>query len=76
MPENSIGFYPDVGVPFYLSRMKRNFGMFLALTGSRLKSYDCLHFGIGTHFISTSNLEKFIVKLNSVLIKSGRLRGE
>ena len=56
MPENSIGFYPDVGVPFYLSKMKNNFGLFLALTGRRLKSFDCLYFGIGTHFIESKKL--------------------
>eukprot|EP01080_Neovahlkampfia_damariscottae_P000965 gene965-9872_t len=60
MPENSIGFYPDVGVPYYLSRMKNNFGLFLALTGRRLKSFDCLYFNIGTHFIESKKLKKFL----------------
>lgn len=46
----AIGFIPDVGGSHFLSRMDNALGMFLALTGHRLKSSDVLHAGIATHF--------------------------
>lgn len=40
MPETSIGFFPDVGGTFFLPRLPRNIGMYLGLTGARLKNID------------------------------------
>src|SRR3989338_351799 len=34
MPETSIGFFPDVGSTYYLSRLKNYTGFYLALTGN------------------------------------------
>jgi enoyl-CoA hydratase len=36
MPETGIGFFPDVGATFFLSRCPDNFGIYLALTGARI----------------------------------------
>jgi 3-hydroxyisobutyryl-CoA hydrolase len=40
MPETAIGFFPDVGGSFFLSRMDRELGTYLGLTGDRLKGAD------------------------------------
>ena len=41
MPENSIGYFPDVGSSFFLSRlMDLPFGLYLGLTGKRIMSSD------------------------------------
>lgn len=37
MPETQIGLFPDVGVSHFLARMPNSLGMFLALSGHRLK---------------------------------------
>src|SRR3990167_8756250 len=34
MPETMIGFFPDVGATYYLSRLPHNVGTYLALTGN------------------------------------------
>jgi enoyl-CoA hydratase len=41
MPETGIGLFPDVGGSWYLSRMPEHIGLWLALTGARLKAADC-----------------------------------
>eukprot|EP00003_Mantamonas_plastica_P022486 TRINITY_DN3838_c0_g1_i3.p1 TRINITY_DN3838_c0_g1~~TRINITY_DN3838_c0_g1_i3.p1 ORF type:complete len:316 (-),score=68.62 TRINITY_DN3838_c0_g1_i3:427-1374(-) len=51
MPETAIGLFPDVGGSFFLPRLQGELGMFLALTGQRLKSSDVKHAGIATHFV-------------------------
>ena len=54
MPETGIGFFTDVGASYFLSRVKDNIslGLFLGLTGCRLKDKDLIKWGIATHFIS------------------------
>ena len=57
MPECGIGLVPDVGGSHFLPRLSGQLGMFLALTGSRLKGWDCLHAGIATHAVDNDNME-------------------
>jgi enoyl-CoA hydratase len=56
MPETGIGLFPDVGGGWYLPRKPGQVGMWLALTGARLKAADCLEAGIATHYIPTEIL--------------------
>lgn len=56
MPETGIGLFPDVGGGWYLPRKPGQIGMWLALTGARLKAADCLVAGIATHFMPTEIL--------------------
>lgn len=56
MPETGIGLFPDVGGGWYLPRKQGEIGMWLALTGARLKAADCLVAGIATHFMPTEIL--------------------
>jgi enoyl-CoA hydratase len=57
MPETGIGLFPDVGGGWYLPRKPGQIGMWLALTGARLKAADCLIAGIATHYMPTTILE-------------------
>ena len=50
MPETAIGFFPDVGGSYFLSRIKNNYGIFLGLTGHVINSYEILSLGLGTHY--------------------------
>ncbi|GAM97890.1 3-hydroxyisobutyryl-CoA hydrolase [alpha proteobacterium U9-1i] len=56
MPETGIGLFPDVGGGWYLPRKPGQIGMWLALTGARLKAADCIIAGIATHFMPTEIL--------------------
>lgn len=37
MPETKIGFFPDVGASYFLSRLDGEIGTYLALTGGLIK---------------------------------------
>ncbi|MGH6951290.1 MAG: enoyl-CoA hydratase/isomerase family protein [Vitreimonas sp.] len=56
MPETGIGLFPDVGGGWYLPRKPGEIGMWLALTGARIKAADCLIAGIATHHMPTEIL--------------------
>jgi enoyl-CoA hydratase len=57
MPETGIGLFPDVGGGWYLSRLGRRLGQFLALTGARLDGAECLWTGLATHYVPHEMLE-------------------
>ena len=54
MPETGIGLFPDVGGGWYLPRLPGAAGLWLALTGARLKAADCLALGIATHVVTSA----------------------
>ncbi len=56
MPETGIGLFPDVGGGWYLPRKPGQVGMWLALTGARLKAGDCIAAGIATHYVPSAIL--------------------
>lgn len=55
MPETGIGFFPDVGTTYVLSRLPGALGMYLGLTGARLGPADALYTGLATHYIPDGN---------------------
>ncbi|KAJ1372737.1 hypothetical protein KIN20_034973 [Parelaphostrongylus tenuis] len=52
MPETALGLFPDVGGSYFLSRLKDNLGLYLALTGYRLHGADAYHAGLATHYVT------------------------
>ena len=56
MPEVGIGFFPDVGGSYLLSRVKGGYGLYLGLTGSRIGPGDALHAGLATHAVKSDDL--------------------
>ena len=58
MPETGIGLLPDVGGGWFLPRLKNHIGIYLALTGARLRAADCIEAGIATHFVNADKLPK------------------
>ncbi len=56
MPEVGIGFFPDVGGSFFLPRLPGETGMYLALTGNRIKKVDCLWAGLATHSCKSADI--------------------
>jgi enoyl-CoA hydratase/carnithine racemase len=43
MPEVAIGFFPDVGASYFLSRLPGALGVYLALTGLQIRGADALY---------------------------------
>ncbi|MEL6947006.1 MAG: enoyl-CoA hydratase/isomerase family protein [Pseudomonadota bacterium] len=56
MPEVGIGFFPDVGGSYILSRLPGKLGLYLGLTGTRLKQADALWAGLITHACASDQL--------------------
>jgi enoyl-CoA hydratase len=56
MPETGIGFFPDVGATYVLPRLGGGLGLYLGLTGARLKAADCLEAGLATHYVPGARL--------------------
>lgn len=57
MPETGIGFFPDVGGSYWLSRMADpGVGEYLALAGARVKGAEALRLGIATNFVLSERL--------------------
>jgi enoyl-CoA hydratase len=54
MPETGIGLFPDVGGGWFLPRLGPPLGMWLALTGERLKGGDVCAAGVATHFAESN----------------------
>lgn len=63
MPETAIGLFPDVGGTYVLPRLKGKLGLYLALTGNRLKGTDVVKAGIATHYIESSYVPELLSKL-------------
>lgn len=60
MPETGIGFFPDIGSSYELSRMPGALGMFLALTGMSAGPEDAVYAGVATHYIQAGKLPDLI----------------
>ena len=54
MPEVGIGFFPDVGGTYFLPRLERRAGVYLALTGLRANAGDALAFGLAETFVPSA----------------------
>ncbi len=60
MPETGIGLFPDVGGGWFLPRLPGELGMWLALTGARLKGSDVVAAKVATHFVPTELLANLV----------------
>lgn len=67
MPETDIGFFPDVGATFFLSRLDGEIGTYLALTSDRLRGYDTVYAGIATHYVPESLLPELEARLAEII---------
>ena len=65
MPETTIGFVPDVGGTFLLSRAPGETGTHAALTGAHLAAADVLFLGMADEFVSSGRLSELALALES-----------
>src|SRR5690554_77649 len=65
MPETGIGYFPDVGGSFFLSRLEGAIGQYLGVTGSHIRAADALYCGLADHCISSDLVTELDQALNS-----------
>lgn len=56
MPEVGIGFFPDVGATYALPRLPGETGMYIALTGERIRRADAVLLGLVTHAVESGRI--------------------
>jgi enoyl-CoA hydratase len=59
MPEVGIGFIPDVGGAYLLSRAPGSLGLHAALTGAPFSGADAIALGFADHFVPHDKLDTF-----------------
>ena len=63
MPETGIGFFPDIGASYLLSRCPGYWGIYLALTGHRLAVADAAELGLVDYTISAEQFPDILKQL-------------
>ncbi|MEA2757180.1 MAG: enoyl-CoA hydratase [Aliidongia sp.] len=54
MPETVLGLFPDVGATWFLNRLPGEMGVYLGLSGVRLRANDLVALGMATHFVPSA----------------------
>ncbi len=65
MPEVGIGFAPDVGGTWLLSRAPGEVGTHLALTAARINAADAIYSGLADHYVPSDDLDNLLNDLTS-----------
>ncbi|WP_307832002.1 enoyl-CoA hydratase/isomerase family protein [Prauserella cavernicola] len=60
MPETGIGFVPDVGGTYLLSRTPGELGTHIALTAGQISGPDAIHCGLADHFVPSDELPRLL----------------
>ncbi len=60
MPETGIGLFPDVGGTWFLPRLPGQVGMWLGLTGSRLRAADTVAAGVCDWLVPAAELSSLL----------------
>lgn len=60
MPETGIGFFPDVGASYFLSRCPGAIGMYLGLTGAKITAADAIMSRLIDEIVAEHRFEQLI----------------
>ncbi len=63
MPETGIGFFPDVGSMYYLTRVANRMGHWMALTGHTVNGANMMAFGLASHSMPSARIEECVAKI-------------
>jgi enoyl-CoA hydratase/carnithine racemase len=66
MPEVGIGFFPDVGATYFLSRLPGALGLYLALTGTQIRAADTLYVGLADYYLPPAALRNLQSELDTL----------
>ena len=56
MPEVGIGYFPDVGGSYFLSRIPGELGTYLGVTGVQIQAADALYCGLADWYLDSARL--------------------
>ncbi len=57
MPEVAIGYFPDVGGSYFLSRIPGELGIYLGVSGVQIRAADALYCGLADWHLESSKLQ-------------------
>lgn len=60
MPEITIGLFPDVGGSYFLKKVPNNWGLFMGLSGARIKGAEALQLNLADLYFKDEDLSKLI----------------
>ena len=66
MPEVGIGFFPDVGASYFLSRLAGSLGLYLALTGAQIRAADALYVGLADYYLTADAIKHLDAALDAL----------
>jgi enoyl-CoA hydratase/carnithine racemase len=66
MPEVGIGFFPDVGGSYFLSRLPGALGLYLALTGTQIRAPDTLYVGLADYYLPPAAMQSLPAELDAL----------
>ncbi|XP_062083014.1 small ribosomal subunit protein mS47 [Humulus lupulus] len=66
-PETQMGFHPDAGASFYLSRLPGYLGEYLALTGDKLNGEEMIACRLATHYTLNERLSLIEERLSKLI---------
>ena len=72
MPEVAIGFFPDVGASYFLSRLEGSLGAYLALTGVQIRAADALYVGLADAYLPRASVDALDLQLNALVWPDSR----
>ena len=66
MPETGIGYFPDVGGSYFLSRIPGELGTYLGVSGVQIQAADALYCGLADWHIDSARLSTLDERLNTL----------
>jgi enoyl-CoA hydratase/carnithine racemase len=67
MPEVGIGFFPDVGASYFLSRLAGSLGVYLALTGIQIRGADAVYSRLADVFLPPAAVDSLPDALEAMI---------
>jgi len=66
MPEVGIGYFPDVGGSYFLSRLPGALGLYLGLTGLQIKAGDAIYCGLADVYVAQAHPDQVVDSLSDM----------
>src|SRR5690348_14251285 len=76
MPEVHIGLFPDVAASRFLNLCPGRTGLYLALTGTRVRAADALYCGFASHYVPQARVGDLIAALATLDWRRERARDQ
>ena len=73
MPETKIGLFTDVGAGYFLSRLRKGIGMYMALTGQMLFGEEIVQVGLANYFVKQEMLESLEKEIKETVIANDQV---